>query len=483
MHFKVSRKISFIIAVMSVIASLFLFSPAAVAAGNEDITQTESSTTTEPEKDKFLITDIAVLSDKVTNQKLVAYQGKTPYLPETVSVTVETGESINVSARWTADRAFDNKVAGTYIYSLTLDSGYKVKEDIVLPQITVNVLKCASKITGVVTSYDRKARGTITNKVYVANGVGRELKLQMLSDGKWITEKTFKLNSSSSQSVTVTFSDSWWRVTSSEWRMYIEEDAGAYGCVTQNIKIKTGRYYQNPKKYIQIQDDIKIDNSGSYTLKSGYMGLKVRQVNRYFGIGDRYWPRYTSTTKAKVKAFQRKKGLKATGNVDKKTWLKMGYSAASWKNLGAYVSPIKVNPSSTKKQHIEAMIDRAYDYLGSDYVVGASGTPRQGADCSGLVMQSLYAAGIEIPGINPVTHSRAGHEFESRNMWKCKKFKKVKYKNKKRGDLIFYKGPSGYVNHIAIYLGNGKVIEAWPNKVRIANVNHQAIKGVRRVFV
>ena len=211
------------------------------------------------------------------------------------------------------------------------------------------------------------------------------------------------------------------------------------------------------------------------------MGLKTRKVNRYFGIGSWYWPRYTSTTKAKVKNFQRKKGLKVTGNVDKKTWLKMGFSESSWKNMGAYVSPIQVNPSSTKKQHIEAMIDRAYDYMGADYVVGASGTPKQGCDCSGLVMQALYAAGVEIPGINPVTHSKAGHEYESRNMWNKADFKKVSYSNRKRGDLIFYHS-GGVVIHVAIYLGNNKVIESWPNHVRVARVDHHPIKGVMRVF-
>ena len=92
------------------------------------------------------------------------------------------------------------------------------------------------------------------------------------------------------------------------------------------------------------------------------MGLKVRKVNRYFHIGSKYWPRYTRQTRQKVKAFQRRKKLKATGVVDLKTWRKMGFSKKSWKTLGAYVSPIKVNPSSTKKQHIDAMINTAKKY-------------------------------------------------------------------------------------------------------------------------
>ena len=51
------------------------------------------------------------------------------------------------------------------------------------------------------------------------------------------------------------------------------------------------------------------------------------------------------------------------------------------------------------------MIGRAYDYMGDDYMIGASGAPGLGIDCSGLVMQALYAAGIDMSPINPVRHA------------------------------------------------------------------------------
>lgn len=163
----------------------------------------------------------------------------------------------------------------------------------------------------------------------------------------------------------------------------------------------------------------------------------------------------------------------------------MGFSETSWSRPGAYVSPIQVNPSSTKKEHIEAMIRTAKKYLGSDYVVGASGKPSQGADCSGLVMQGLYAAGVDPYPVSCVRHSKAGYEYESRNLWTNKKFKSIPYTKKQRGDLIFYKGRGGAIIHVAIYLGNGKVIESWPNKVviwPIKNSHRSMVAGVKRVF-
>jgi len=429
-----------------------------------------------------VITEFAELDEAVGVQELVAYSDNSAVLPEQLEAITETGETLAVNVTWEPDKEFDIKIAGEYIFTPMIDEAYTVSPEIQFPVIKVNVSKCETNITGVAGTLSYTARKTGYDTITVINGYGRTLRLQMWNGKSWVTKKSVVLKDTNSQRFKLLYTNDWWKVTSSKWRITIRSNQGADQFISKTTTLKTKRYYQNPKKYIQIKDKITIDNSGAYTLKLGYMGLKTRQVNRYFGIGNKYWPRYTSTTKAKVKSFQKKKGLKVTGNVDKKTWLKMGYSEKSWNTMGAYVSPIKTNPSSTRSQHVEAMIDRAYDYLGSDYVVGASGTPSQGADCSGLVMQALYASGIEIPGINPVTHSKAGHEYESRNMWNKADFKKVSYKNRKRGDLIFYHNGYGTVIHVAIYLGNNKVIEAWPNKARIAKVKHHPIKGVMRVF-
>lgn len=431
------------------------------------------------------IAEIAPMEKTVQNQVIEAYSGVKPLLPENVSVRLSDSVSFEpVAVTWTDLKSYNNKSAGTYNYQAAIVDNYCLAPGVKLPAITVKVIKCKVEIKGAAKNLTKKARYLLSDKVVVHNGYGSKLLLQMYNKktGKWVTKKTITLKNIAKQELTVNYPKDWWKVTESKWRMRIKPTAGKTGIITEKTVVKTKRFYQNPPRYVQIQDSIKIDNAGTYTLKSGYMGLKVRAVNRYFGIGSKYWPRYTSTTKAKVRAFQKRHGLKVTGNVNKATWLKMGYSEYSWKNKGAYVSPIRVNPSSTKKDHIEAMISRAYDYMGSDFVVGASGKPSQGADCSGIVMQALYAAGVEIKGINPVTHSWAGHEYESRNMWEHANFKKIPYSEKKRGDLIFYKGSSGRVNHVSIYLGKGKVIESWPNKVRVAKVGHHRIMGAMRVF-
>lgn len=248
------------------------------------------------------------------------------------------------------------------------------------------------------------------------------------------------------------------------------------------------RVYQNPLKYYQIQDSISLDG-GDYELSEGYEGLKTARVIQTLGLGNAVGMNgalYTTEVADAVAAFQDKHGLDITGTVDLTTWLTMGLSEDDWYSLGAYVSPLQIDNSSSRNACIEAMISRAYDYLGDDYVIGASGAPGLGIDCSGLIMQALYAAGIDMSPINPVRHASPGYEYESANIWASSKFKHVDYKERKRGDIIIYCSEKGTVIHSAIYLGNDKVIEAWPNQVvesAVLTYQHPLVKGVVRPFV
>jgi len=196
---------------------------------------------------------------------------------------------------------------------------------------------------------------------------------------------------------------------------------------------------------------------------------------------------YNEAVRDAVQRFQEKNGLKATGDTDLKTWEALGLSKEEWDICGAYQSPCKVDGRAPREDKIEALIDRAYDYLGDPYVIGASGPPGKsyGLDCSGLVMQALYAAGVCMSDINPVSHAQPGHEYESRNIWNSDYFTVVDYEERERGDLIFYCNEDGIVVHVAIYLGDDLVIESWPDEVQISPVldgRHNIIKGVKRVF-
>lgn len=111
---------------------------------------------------------------------------------------------------------------------------------------------------------------------------------------------------------------------------------------------------------------------------------------------------------------------------------------------------------------IEAVIARAESQVGVPYVWGGGDNNgptgglrdggvadsfgdfnKSGFDCSGLVKYAFAAAGLDLPHYTGAQYQQG---------------KKVPRDNAKRGDLIFY-GPGGS-QHVAIYLGDGQMIEA-----------------------
>ena len=102
---------------------------------------------------------------------------------------------------------------------------------------------------------------------------------------------------------------------------------------------------------------------------------------------------------------------------------------------------------------IEAVIARAQSMIGTPYVwgggdangptTGVDGGTVAGFDCSGLVLYAFAAAGVALPHYTGYQYQRGTH---------------VPASEAQRGDLLFW-GPGGN-QHVAIYLGDGTMIEA-----------------------
>ena len=119
------------------------------------------------------------------------------------------------------------------------------------------------------------------------------------------------------------------------------------------------------------------------------------------------------------------------------------------------------------------MIQLAKNKLGKRYVWGATGS--NAFDCSGLTTYVCKLNGINLPR-RAIAQSKVG--------------KYVPRSQLKPGDLIFFdtsKHRRGYVNHVGIYIGNGKFIHASSakHKVTITSLNKpfysQRFKVARRV--
>ena len=145
-----------------------------------------------------------------------------------------------------------------------------------------------------------------------------------------------------------------------------------------------------------------------------------------------------------------------------------------------YASPSRISINASRDQVVNAFISRAYDYLGTRYVWDYAMQPGNGVDCAGLVMQSLYATGMDLHDYNPTAHwYDPWHSHDANNMSNDSRFLHIPLSQRQRGDLIFYPG------HVAIYLGNDQVIEAMPPRVRIANMyaGNRHPTGAARPFI
>lgn len=89
------------------------------------------------------------------------------------------------------------------------------------------------------------------------------------------------------------------------------------------------------------------------------------------------------------------------------------------------------------------VIEFARAQLGEPYVWGAEGPDVW--DCSGLMMMAYRQAGISIPR---VTHDQIAFG------------KKVGRGQERPGDLVFFRYDSGYVGHVGMVIGDGKMIHA-----------------------
>ncbi|MDF2610359.1 MAG: hypothetical protein K0R92_1833 [Lachnospiraceae bacterium] len=112
--------------------------------------------------------------------------------------------------------------------------------------------------------------------------------------------------------------------------------------------------------------------------------------------------------------------------------------------------------------------DYAVKFVGNPYVWGGTSLTG-GADCSGFV-QSIYAHfGYGITRTSRDQAASAGRE--------------VSLDSRQPGDLIFYRNSSGVVNHVAIYIGNNKVVHASNARegIKISSYNYRTPYKIRRI--
>ena len=115
---------------------------------------------------------------------------------------------------------------------------------------------------------------------------------------------------------------------------------------------------------------------------------------------------------------------------------------------GAGVSDVRVE-----------LVEYAKQFLGNRYVWGGTSLTK-GADCSGFVLSVFKKFGVKLPH----------HSGSQANMGT-----KIKASELQPGDLVFYANSSGTINHVALYIGGGRVIHASSPKsgIKISKYNYR----------
>lgn len=130
-------------------------------------------------------------------------------------------------------------------------------------------------------------------------------------------------------------------------------------------------------------------------------------------------------------------------------------------NGDKYLNDPSCNPANTTNVSGGAVVNYALQFVGNRYVWGGNSLTN-GVDCSGFVHQVYAHFGIKTP--------RYSQSFLDEG-------KPVSFSNIQAGDVVVYPG------HVAIYIGNGKIVEAQSTRAGITSyrsVTCHTINGIRR---
>ena len=192
---------------------------------------------------------------------------------------------------------------------------------------------------------------------------------------------------------------------------------------------------------------------------------EVEASSGYSGKIFRHWCKLRTKKSKSSKAIKTLKvGTPVTVYSTSGQWrkVKVGNKTGYVLKKYVYINTNAPSLNGTTYQKGTTVASFAQRFVGNPYVWGGTSL-NYGADCSGFVQGVYKAFGYKLPRTSS-SQRKAG--------------RKVSYANKQPGDIICYSG------HVAIYIGNNKIVHASTKKTGIkisSNPRYRKIVAVRRV--
>lgn len=177
----------------------------------------------------------------------------------------------------------------------------------------------------------------------------------------------------------------------------------------------------------------------------------------------------TSSTSNKAKTAQSNNKTKSTNSkTTKKTTVKKTTAKKTTSTKKATSTTSNTTSVSSNKKLGSQIASYAKQFVGNPYRHGGTSLTK-GADCSGFVQSVFKHFGVKLPR-TASSQATVG--------------KKVSFNNLEPGDLVFYSNGGRKITHVAIYIGNGKIVHAQTPRLGIGITTYNIMTKItaRRVI-
>ena len=137
-------------------------------------------------------------------------------------------------------------------------------------------------------------------------------------------------------------------------------------------------------------------------------------------------------------------------------------SAERAKKIAAMVEESNRKVEQKRVAERKSLVNFALQFEGNPYVYGGTSLTNC-ADCSGFVMSVFKEFGYDLPRV-------AAAQYEASQ--------KKDISQLETGDLVFY--GAGGINHVALYIGNGKIVHASTaaTGIKVSDYNYETPVGI-----